>query len=133
MTIGGVYLCPVGNIWPFLCIFTRMIPRSAIIFKSGLIVTWRAGDVEANFCHWRCCCSTRSDFDSDAGDGEYDHGVADFDHGVADGDGDGDGVADADADADDVDDAVEDDVDDDDDEEDKESFRNELMYFSCLL
>ena len=84
MTIGGVYLCPVGNIWPFLCIFTRMIPRSAIIFKSGLIVTWRAGDVEANFCHWRCCCLTRSDSDSDAGDGDYDHGVADFDHGVGD-------------------------------------------------
>ena len=117
VTIGGVYLCPVGNIWPFFLYFhTDEIPRSAIIIKSGLIVTWRAGDVEANFCHWRCCCLTRSDSDSDAGDGDQDHGVAD-----------------GDADADDVDDAVEDDVDDDDDEENEESFRNELMYFSCLL
>ena len=87
----------MGNIWPFFYIYfhTDEIPRSAIIFKCGLIVTWKAGDVEANFCHWRCCCLTRSDSDSDAGDGDYDHGVAD---GVADGDGDGNGDGDGDAD-----------------------------------
>ena len=72
----------------YIYFHTDEIPRSAIIFKCGLIVTWKAGDVEANFCHWRCCCLTRSDSGSDAGDGDYDYGVADFDHGVADGDGD---------------------------------------------